>query len=149
MGDSERIIGDGLVLLAGSRGTRGDPEELVRLFHKGRVRQERLEKAGHCSPQWEALRSSVQQVNGTSEHHHRLSSLLCIIGTRGAGVAGGSRRGRRGSRAVEIWRSGFPRQVLIQRQTASRRCGKHGGEPPRDPNPSSWFSESYLRSGEQ
>ena len=67
MGDRERIIGDGLVLLAGSRGTRGDPEELVRLFHKGRVRQERLEKAGHCSPQWEALRSSVQQVNGTSE----------------------------------------------------------------------------------
>jgi hypothetical protein len=36
---------------------RGDPEELVRLFHRDRVRQERLEKAGHRSPKWEVLRS--------------------------------------------------------------------------------------------
>ena len=35
MGDRERIIGDGLVLLAGSRGTRGDPEELVRTIPQG------------------------------------------------------------------------------------------------------------------
>jgi len=42
---------------------RGDPEELVRLFHRDRVRQERLEKAGHRSPKWEVLRS-LQQVYG-------------------------------------------------------------------------------------
>ena len=37
--------------------------ELVRLFHRDRVRQERLEKTGHRSPKWEALRS-LQQVYG-------------------------------------------------------------------------------------
>jgi hypothetical protein len=42
---------------------RGDPEELVRLFHKDRGRQERMEKAGHRSPKWEVLRS-LQQVYG-------------------------------------------------------------------------------------
>ena len=42
---------------------RGDPEELVRLFHRDRVRQGRLEKAGHCSPKWEVLRS-LKQVYG-------------------------------------------------------------------------------------
>ncbi len=42
---------------------RGDPEELVRLFHRDRVRQERLKKAGHRSPKWEVLRS-LQQVYG-------------------------------------------------------------------------------------
>ena len=41
----------------------GDPEELVRLFHRDRVWQEKLEKAGHRSPKWEVLRS-LQQVYG-------------------------------------------------------------------------------------
>jgi hypothetical protein len=42
---------------------RGDPEKLVRLFHRDRVRRERLEKAGHRSPKWEVL-LSLKQVHG-------------------------------------------------------------------------------------
>jgi hypothetical protein len=42
---------------------RGEPEELVRVFHSGRLRQEALEKAGHCSPKWTVLRS-LQKVYG-------------------------------------------------------------------------------------
>ena len=42
---------------------KGDPEELVRLFHSDRLRQETLEKAGHCSPTWTVLRS-LQKVYG-------------------------------------------------------------------------------------
>ena len=34
---------------------RGEPEELGRLFHSDRMRQESLEKAGHCSPTWAML----------------------------------------------------------------------------------------------
>ena len=29
---------------------RGEPEEIVRVFHSERLRQETLEKVGHCSP---------------------------------------------------------------------------------------------------
>ena len=29
---------------------KGEPEELVRVFHNDRLRQEALEKQGHCSP---------------------------------------------------------------------------------------------------
>ncbi len=36
---------------------RGEPEELVRVFHNERFLQEALEKAGHCSPTWTVLRS--------------------------------------------------------------------------------------------
>ncbi len=36
------------------------PEEFVRLFHRDRVRQDRLEEAGHRSPKWEVLRSLQQ-----------------------------------------------------------------------------------------
>jgi ribonuclease HI len=42
---------------------RGEPEELVRAFHSERLRQEALEKAGHCSPKWTVLRS-LQKVYG-------------------------------------------------------------------------------------
>ena len=42
---------------------RGEPEELVRVFHIERLRQEALEKAGHCSPTWTVLRS-LQRVYG-------------------------------------------------------------------------------------
>ena len=54
---------------------RGDPEELVRLFHRDRVRQERLEKVGHRSPKWEVLRS-LQQVYGQERSEAALSSTL-------------------------------------------------------------------------
>ena len=43
---------------------RREPEELVRVFHNERVRQETLEKTGHCSPKWTVLRS-LQQVYGS------------------------------------------------------------------------------------
>ncbi len=42
---------------------RGESEELVRVFHNERLRQEALEKAGQCSPKWTVLRS-LQQVYG-------------------------------------------------------------------------------------
>jgi len=42
---------------------RRDPEKLVRVFHNERLRQEALEKTGHCSPKWTVLRS-LQQVYG-------------------------------------------------------------------------------------
>ncbi len=42
---------------------RGEPEKLVRVFHNERLRQEVLEKTGHCSPKWTVLRS-LQQVYG-------------------------------------------------------------------------------------
>ncbi len=42
---------------------RGEPEELVRVFHSERLRQKALERAGHCSPKWTVLRS-FQQVYG-------------------------------------------------------------------------------------
>jgi hypothetical protein len=41
----------------------GEPEELVRVFHRERLRQEELEKTGYCSPKWTVLRS-LQQVYG-------------------------------------------------------------------------------------
>jgi hypothetical protein len=41
----------------------GEPEELVRVFHSERLRQEALEKTGHCSSKWTVLRS-LQQVYG-------------------------------------------------------------------------------------
>ena len=34
---------------------RGEPEELVRVFHSERLRHEALEKAGHFSPKWTVL----------------------------------------------------------------------------------------------
>ncbi len=45
---------------------KGEPEELVRLFHRDRIRQEALEKDGHCSPKWAVLRS-LQQVYGAKK----------------------------------------------------------------------------------
>jgi len=42
---------------------KGEPEELVRVFHNDRLRQEALEKQGHCSPTWTVLRS-LQKVYG-------------------------------------------------------------------------------------
>ena len=42
---------------------RGESEELVRVFHSERLRQEAFEKTGHCSPKWTVLRS-LQQVYG-------------------------------------------------------------------------------------
>ena len=42
---------------------KGEPEELVKLFHSGRLRQETLEKAGHHSPTWTVSRS-LQKVYG-------------------------------------------------------------------------------------
>ena len=39
---------------------QGDPEELVRLFHRDRIRQNRLEKAGHLSHKWEVLHSVLK-----------------------------------------------------------------------------------------
>ncbi len=42
---------------------RREPEELVRAFHNERLRQEALEKTGHCSPKWTVLRS-LQKVYG-------------------------------------------------------------------------------------
>jgi hypothetical protein len=42
---------------------REDPEKLVRVIHNERLRQEALEKDGHCSPKWTVLRS-LQQVYG-------------------------------------------------------------------------------------
>ncbi len=42
---------------------RGKPEKLVRVFHNERLRQEALEKTGHCSPRWTVL-LSLQQVYG-------------------------------------------------------------------------------------
>ena len=42
---------------------RGEPEELVRLLHTDKLRQEKLEKAGHRSPTWAVLRS-LQKVFG-------------------------------------------------------------------------------------
>ena len=43
---------------------KGEPEEMVQLFHSGRLRQETLEKAGHRSPTWTVLRS-LQKVYGS------------------------------------------------------------------------------------
>jgi hypothetical protein len=43
---------------------REDPEKLVRAVHNERLRQEVLEKSGHCSPKWTVLRS-LHQVYGT------------------------------------------------------------------------------------
>ena len=34
---------------------KGEPEDLVRLFHSDGLRKETLEKAGHCSPTWAGL----------------------------------------------------------------------------------------------
>ena len=45
---------------------RGEPEELVRVFHSECLRQEALEKAGHCSPTWTVLRS-LQRVYGAKK----------------------------------------------------------------------------------
>ena len=42
---------------------KGEPEELVQMFHSGRLREETLEKAGHRSPTWSVLRS-LQTVYG-------------------------------------------------------------------------------------
>ena len=42
---------------------KGEPEELIKLFHNGRLRQEGLERAGHRSPTWTVLRS-LQKVYG-------------------------------------------------------------------------------------
>ncbi len=42
---------------------RGEPEELARVFQSERLRQEVLEKTGHCSPKWTVLHS-LQQVYG-------------------------------------------------------------------------------------
>jgi hypothetical protein len=42
---------------------REDSEKLVRVVHNERLRQEALEKGGHCSPKWTVLRS-LQQVYG-------------------------------------------------------------------------------------
>ena len=42
---------------------REEPEKLVRVVHNERLRQEALEKGGHCSPKWTVLRS-LQQVYG-------------------------------------------------------------------------------------
>ena len=42
---------------------KGEPKELVRLFHSDRLRQETLEKAGHCSHTWAVLQS-LQRVYG-------------------------------------------------------------------------------------
>ena len=42
---------------------KGEPEELVRMFHNDRLRQEALEKQGHCSPTWTVLRS-LQKIYG-------------------------------------------------------------------------------------
>jgi hypothetical protein len=42
---------------------KGEPEELVRMFHNDRLRQEALEKQGHYSPTWAVLRS-LQKVFG-------------------------------------------------------------------------------------
>ncbi len=42
---------------------KGEPEEVVGMFHSERLRQEALEKTGHGSPKWTVLRS-LQQVYG-------------------------------------------------------------------------------------
>ncbi len=42
---------------------RGEPEELVRVFHSERLRQEALEKTGHSSPKWTVLRSLLVPYN--------------------------------------------------------------------------------------
>jgi hypothetical protein len=39
---------------------RGEPEDLLRVFHSERLRQEALEKTGHSSPKWTVLRSLHQ-----------------------------------------------------------------------------------------
>jgi hypothetical protein len=39
---------------------RGEPEDLLRVFHNERLRQEALEKTGHSSPKWTVLRSLHQ-----------------------------------------------------------------------------------------
>ena len=44
---------------------KGEPEELIKLFHNGRLRQEGLERAGHRSPTWTVLRS-LQKVYGAT-----------------------------------------------------------------------------------
>jgi hypothetical protein len=43
---------------------RGEPEDLVRVFHSECLRQEELERTGHCSPKWTVL-CSLHQVYGT------------------------------------------------------------------------------------
>ncbi len=44
------------VALVPSEGSlKGEPEELVQLFHSSRLRQETIEKAGHRSPTWAVL----------------------------------------------------------------------------------------------
>ncbi len=42
---------------------REDPEKLVRVIHNERLRQEALEKGGHCSPKWTVLCSLQQHTN--------------------------------------------------------------------------------------
>jgi hypothetical protein len=42
---------------------KGEPEELIKLFHNSRLRQVALERAGHRSPTWTVLRS-LQKVYG-------------------------------------------------------------------------------------
>jgi hypothetical protein len=45
----------------------GEPEELIRVFHRERLRQEELKKAGHySSPKWTVFRSS-QHVYGAKK----------------------------------------------------------------------------------
>ena len=34
---------------------KGEPEELIKMFHNGRLRQETLERVGHRSPTWTVL----------------------------------------------------------------------------------------------
>ena len=45
---------------------RGEPEELVRVFHRERLRHEALETTGHYSPTWTVLRS-LQRVYGAKK----------------------------------------------------------------------------------
>ena len=42
---------------------KGEPEDLIKLFHNGRLRQEGLERSGHRSPTWTVL-CSLQKVYG-------------------------------------------------------------------------------------
>ncbi len=43
---------------------KGEPEELIKLFHNGRLRQETLERVRHRSPTWTVM-SSLQKVYGS------------------------------------------------------------------------------------
>ena len=69
---------------------RGESEELVRLFHSGRIRQEALEKAGHCSPTWAVLRS-LQKVYIWGKESPRMQHYRCPPVLRVCGQRGGSR----------------------------------------------------------